>query len=676
MSTRTMGRRDFLRLSTTVAVGGVLAACAQPGAPTTEPVGEPAAPPAAPAAPAAPAGERRFTDPPLLAARISSGELPTVEERLPLDPQIVTPLERVGEYGGTLNVTTIRAEGYGDDTILMGCEGLFRTDTDGSSVAPNIAKAWEFSEDGKVFTIHFREGLKWSDGEPVTADDFMFAWEAVYLNTTITPSLGRWWKPGGETIKCEKVDDYTIKVTSLVPNPELLAWGGGPIRGDNAVLPKHALMQWHADYADEEELTKKAQAEGFERWDQLFNEKRRRIWGTQLNDACPTLGSYLIVERSSTRRTYIRNPYYWKVDTAGNQLPYIDEVIATIVSDKELVNTAILGGTVDIVVQEASMDNYPLYQENAEQGQYNVYIWKSVLGSDVIYQPALTYNGDTVLRDICRDVRFRKALSLAINRDEVNEVLYFGMGTPRQFTVIPQSMYFLPEFEQAYAEYDPDAANALLDEMGLEWDDNHEYRLRPDGQQLGWTIEMYQIETPKRETTELVVEYWRAIGCNVQFKEISGELTDQRYTGNLVEFGLWHGDKVTDVLFSVSPQFLVPYNVGWETVWGTEWARWYTSEGVDGEEPPEEIKNLYTWWEELKMAVDPAERVELGRNILRSQAENLWVIGVVGLTPKPVIVKKNIGNFLKEGLHGWDVVWTCYTHPESFFFEGGKSLIS
>ena len=185
MSMRTMGRRDFLRLSTTVAVGGVLAACAQPGAPTTEPVGEPAAPPAAPAAPAAPAGELRFTDPPLLAARISSGELPTVEERLPLDPQIVTPLERVGEYGGTLNVTTIRAEGYGDDTILMGCEGLFRTDTDGSSVAPNIAKAWEFSEDGKVFTIHFREGLKWSDGEPVTADDFMFAWEAVYLNTTI-----------------------------------------------------------------------------------------------------------------------------------------------------------------------------------------------------------------------------------------------------------------------------------------------------------------------------------------------------------------------------------------------------------------------------------------------------------------------------------------------------------
>jgi len=674
-----MKRRDFLRLSTTVAVGGLLAAC-QPSAPaatqpaaTTAPAGAAAAPTGAP--PAAPAAPARYTDPPLLADKVASGEIPPAEERLPNEPQIVTPLERVGDYGGTMHVTTIRAEGYGDDTVLMGCEGLFRTDTDGSSVAPNIAKSWEFSEDGKIFTIHFREGLKWSDGQPVTADDFMFAWEGVYLNTEITPTLGKWWQPGGETIKCEKVDDYTVKVTSVVPNPELLAWGGGPIRGDNAMLPKHALMQYHADYVKVEDLTKMAKEAGYEFWYQLFNEKRRRIWGTQLNDACPTLGAYLITERSSERRTYVRNPYFWKVDTAGNQLPYIDNYIALIVSDKELVNAAIVGGTVDAVVQEASMENYPLYQENAEKGQYNVNIWKSVLGSDVIYQPAQTYNGDTVLRDIYRDVRFRKALSLAINRAEVNEVLYFGMATPRQFTVIPQSMYFKQEFADAYAEYDVDAANALLDEMGLQWDANKEYRLRPDGKQLAWTIEFFQIETPKRATTELVVEYWKKIGCNVQFKEISGELDTERYTGNLVEFGLWHGDKVTDVLFSVSPQFLVPYNVGWETCWGTEWARWYTTSGAEGEEPPEEIKNLYKWWEDLKMTVDQAKRVELGQNILRSEAENLWVIGVVGLSPKPVIVKKNIGNFVKEGLHGWDVVWTCYTHPESLFFEGGKSLI-
>ncbi len=672
-----MKRREFLRLSTTVAVGGLLAACqaapstTAPAAPTTAPTGAAAAPTAAPAA-AAPA---RYSDPPLLVDKVAKSEIPSIEERLPKEPQIVTPLERVGDYGGTMHATTIRAEAYGDDTVLMGCEGIFRTDTDGKSVTGNICKSWEFSEDGKEFTIYMREGLKWSDGAPVTADDFMFGWNDVRWNTVITPSPSRWWFPGGEAVKLEKLDDFTVKATSAVPNPELLAWGGGPIRGDSDILPKHALMQWHASYTKEEDLTKLAKEAGYERWDQLFNEKRRRIWGTQLNDACPTLGAYLITERSSERRTYVRNPYYWKVDTAGNQLPYIDNYVASIVSDKELVNTAIVGGTVDVVIQEASMDNYPLYQDNAEKGQYNVNIWKSVLGSDVIYQPAQTYTGDTALRNIFRDVRFRRALSLAINRAEVNEVLYFGMGTPRQFTVIPQSMYFLQEFSDAYAAYDVDAANALLDEMGLAWDANKEFRVRPDGKQLAWTLEFYQIETPKRATTELVVEYWKAIGCNVQFKEISGELDTERYQGNLVEFGLWHGDKVTDVLFSVSPQFLIPYNIGWETCWGTEWARWYTSMGKEGEEPPEDIKNLYTWWEELKMTVDEAKRIELGRNILRSEAENVWVIGVVGLSPKPVIVKKNVGNFVKEGLHGWDVVWTCYTHPESLFFEGGKSLV-
>jgi len=673
MATRGMDRREFLRLSTTLAVGSLLAACAPQPAEPAVPVEEPPVAPEVPVAP--PEAPSRYSEAPMLAERVARGELPPVEERLPQEPQIVTPLERIGDYGGTLHVTTIRAESYGDDVVLMGCEGLLRTDTDGSSVAPNIFTAWEFSEDGKECTFFMREGLRWSDGEPVTADDIMFWYEDIFLNTEITPTIGRYWRPGGEVVKVEKVDDFTVKFISAVPNPEILTFGG-PIRGDGCIWPKHALMQWHANYADVDDLTAKAKEAGFEFWYQLFNQKRQRVWGTQMSAECPTLCSYIITERTSARRTYERNPYAWKVDTAGNQLPYFDEIASTILSDKEMVNAQIVGGTVDIVVQEAGMENYPLYQENAEKGQYTVHIWKSVLGSDVIYQPSLTYNEDLVLRDIFRDLRFRKALSLAINRDEVNEVLYFGMGRPRQFTVIPECSYFVPEFEEAYAQYDPDQANALLDEMGLEWDANKQFRLRPDGKELGWTVEFFPIETPKRATTELVVDYWRAIGCNVQFKEISGELDSQRYTANLVEMGLWHGDKVTDVLFSVSPQFLVPYNVGWETTWGVEWARWYTTDGKEGEEPPEEIKNLFTWWEELKMTVDPDKRVELARNILRSQAENLWVIGVVGCAPKPVIVKNNIGNFVKEGLHGWDVVWTCYTHPESFFFEGGKSLIS
>jgi len=670
METQRVGRREFLRLSTTVAIGSLLAACAPAGEEPAAPVA-PEQPTTAPAAPAGP--PERYSEAPEFAAMVEAGTLPPVGERLPAEPQIVTPLDKVGEYGGILHTTTIRAEGYGDDVVLMGCEGLLRTDTDGSTVVPNICKAWEFSEDGTECTLHLREGMRWSDGELVTADDIMFWYEDIFLNTDLTPTIGRYWRPGGEPVRVEKIDDYTVKFVSVVPNPEILTFGG-PIRGDGNIQPKHYLMQYHPNYTPLDELLPQAQEAGYETWYQFFNFKRNQIWGTPLGDR-PTLCSYVIIEQSSSRRAYHRNPYAWKVDTAGNQLPYFDGVIATILSDRELVNAQIVAGQVDIAIQEPMMENYPLYQENAEQGEYNVYIWHSVLGGDVIYQPSLTYEGDLVLRDLFRDLRFRQALSLAINRDEINEVQYFGYGTPRQFTVIPQCSYYKPEFEEAYAEYDPDRASALLDEIGLEWDADHQFRLRPDGKQLAWTIEFFPIETPKVAVTELVVDYWRQIGCNVDFKEISGELDSERYRANLVEMGLWHGDKVTDVLFSTSPQFLVPYNVGWETTWGTEWARWYTTDGKEGEEPPQEIKNLYAWWEEMKTTMDQDKRIELAQNILQSQADNLWCIGTVGCAPKPIICKKNIGNFPEEALHGWDVVWSCYKHPEQFFFEGGKSLI-
>ncbi len=671
MNEQRVGRRAFLRLSGTVALGSVLAACGQaekePTAPpaTTEPT----------TAPDVPAGPpERYSEAPEFAAMVEAGTLPPVTDRLPAEPQIVVPVERVGEYGGMVQANAKKPLGIHDDSLIMGIEGLLRTDVDGSTVVANIAKSWEFSDDGTEFTLYLREGLRWSDGELVTADDIMFWYEDIFLNTDLTPAIGRYWKPGGEPIRVVKVDDYTVTFVSIIPNPEILSFGG-PLRGAEQIQPKHYLKQFHPNYVDVDEIIAEAKAAGYETWYQYFGYvNSNAYWGSQVLSDRPTLCSYVIVESSSTRREYRRNPYAWKVDTAGNQLPYFDGVLGTVVTDVELANARVVAGEVDYAYYTTTMENYPMYKENAEDGDYKVAIWHSVLGSDVVYQPAQTYEGDLVLRDIFRDKRFRQALSLAINRDEVNEVLYFGMGRPRQFTLIPESMYSKPEFEQAYAEYDLDKANALLDEMDLEWDADHKFRLRSDGKKLAWTIEFYVSETPKTQTTELVVDYWREIGCDVSFKEISAELDTERYSANMVEMGLWHGDKATDVLFPVSAQFLVPYSTGWETTWGTEWARWYTTEGAEGEEPPEEIKNLQAWWEELKTTVDKEKRIEIGQKILQSQAENLWVIGVVGCSPKPVIFGANMRNVPEDGLTGWDVVHGSYRHPEQYFFEGGKSL--
>jgi peptide/nickel transport system substrate-binding protein len=618
---------------------------------------------------------------PELQEMVAAGELPPLDERLPIEPRVVEPIEGIGEYGGTLHTLTIRVEGYGDDTILMGCDGMFITikDIQGlppKGIAPNIAKSWEFSDDGKELTMYLREGMRWSDGEPFTADDIMFWYEDVFMNEELTPTIGRNWRPGGEPVKVEKLDDYTVKFISAVPNPLIVTFGGSPIRGDwLRRYAKHYLKQFHPNYTPLEEIMEVAEAEGYEGWYQLFNFKSAHIWGTQLRPDAPTLGAYLITEGNTERRVYKRNPYYWKVDTEGNQLPYFGGVIAKIVEDREMVNAQIVAGQVDICIFEPMMQNFPLYKESAEQGEYQVHIWPSVLGSDVIYQPAQTYEEDPAWGELCRDVRFRRALSLAINREEINEVVYFGMGTPRQWTVSPICTHFKEEYAQAYAEYDPDQANALLDELGLEWDDNQEFRTWPDGERLTWTIEYFPVETPKTAITEIVVDFWREIGCDVQSKEITGELDSERYTANLVQMGLWHGDKVTDILFASAPQFLVPYNVGWETTWGVEWARWYTTDGREGVAPPPEVEELYDAYEHLQTEFDEEERLKWGAKILESQAENLWCIGTVGSAPHPIIMKNNVGNFPEEAYHGWDVVWSNYLHPQQFYFKGGKSLI-
>ncbi|GAI52566.1 unnamed protein product, partial [marine sediment metagenome] len=243
-----------------------------------------------------------------------------------------------------------------------------------------------------------------------------------------------------------------------------------------------------------------------------------------------------------------RNPYYWKVDTAGNQLPYINKVIVTKVADKEMMDAKLITGDFDFGCLETRVENYSLYMENAEKGHYRVLPWQSVHGSAVIYQVNQT-SEDPILRKIFQDVRFRRALSLAINREEINNVIFYGLAEPRQYTVISQSVYYEEEFAGAYAGYDPEEANRLLDEMGLKWDKNHEWRLRPDSKILSSTLEYFLCETPKDKISELVKEYWEAIGFKITIKQISGELQRERAIANKIQVGLWHGDVATDWLF-------------------------------------------------------------------------------------------------------------------------------
>ncbi|MCX7796673.1 MAG: ABC transporter substrate-binding protein [bacterium] len=613
----------------------------------------------------------KFNEAPILTELVKAGKLPPVEKRLPTEPLVIVPVEEVGQYGGTANVFSTSPTSYDEGIYLISFEGLVKLGPDATSVIPNIAKSWRITDGGKTLTIVLRKGIKWSTGAPFTADDILFWWEDVVLNDDLTPVKPRAWAPGGKLMTVEKVDDYTIKMrfaSPYAPFALLMMAHAWSLQGVG-YYPKHYSKNFHPKYVPLDELNKRAKSEGFNNWWELFWKYNSFLGGggAGVEPGAPTMQAFMLTKKGTDFIIAERNPYYWKIDIAGNQLPYIDRVQVNIVTNTEVQNMKAVAGEADLAGMQTMMENYTLYKENEKRGNYRVLLWQRVQGTDVAYQLNLTYTDDLVLRDIFRDVRFRKALSLAINRDEINQALYYGMATPRQACPIPTSPYFEEQFANAYIRYDPKEANRLLDEMGLKRGPDG-YRLRPDGKRLEITLEYVQMETPKRQTTEFVVRYWDAIGIKVAVKEVTGELQSTRVMANKMQMSLWHADRC-GFLFPLEPFWWVPMRYQWEVNWCPLWAQWYTTGGKAGEEPPKELKRLIDLWEKMKVTTSEKERIRLGKEILKSNAENLWTIGTVGLAPHPVIVRTNLRNIPEKSVTGWDTLWSYPYNPCQFFFK-------
>ena len=441
----------------------------------------------------------------------------------------------------------------------------------------------------------------------------------------------------------------------------MAVWSG------NVYAPKHYLKQFHPNYVSKNELTQKVKEAGFDNWWELFQDKNYVCGGVPMNPDLPCLTAYRLKQISSSRRILERNPYYWKVDTEGNQLPYIDKIKTDLVSNKELVNGKILDGNVDFAVFNTDVRNYPMYKKYEEKSGYKTILLNG-LPNSVIYMINMTHQ-EPELRKIFQDLRFRKALSFAIDREEINETIYYGKAEPRQCTVADSSQWYKPEYAEAYVEYNPEKAKDLLNEIGIVDKDGDGWRERFDGRKLDFTIEYYALEAPKTPNAELVSEYWREIGIDVDIKNISGQLQMQRAPANLLDATLFHGHCATDTRFPVQPNYWVPIQTYWETSIWPLWGDWFASDGEEGEEPPAEIKELYNWWQEMITEPNKQKRLELGHKILKSQAENLWSIGTVGNGPYPLIVDKNLGNVPTDGTFTSSTGWSWCTDPSLFYFK-------
>lgn len=606
----------------------------------------------------------KFDEAPMLRIRVAAGELPPVEERLPEEPLVVEPLEQVGRYGGTLRVPARDPRGEGLDAVTTRVQVLAVYSFDLKTIVPNVAKGWELSEDYKALTIYLRKGMKWSDGAPFTADDILFWYEDIILNDELTPAKPIAWSPGGELARMEKLNDYTVRFQFARPSPTVIS-NLAAYRGE-IFAPKHYLREYHIKY--NQKANEVAKEEGYEEWWMCFRSHNER--GAMCQDPnLPVVDTWVLNRTDSYgNRYYERNPYFFKVDTMGNQLPYIDKQARMLVENTQVMELKLIAGEFDVMMHGSPeyLKDYSLFKKGEEKGNYHILLAQKPRGNALVFSLNLTVK-DPVLRKIFNDLRFRQAFSLAINRDEINQVLCLGKGTPRQATVVPWASFYEDWMGKYCAEYDLERANELLDEMGLKWDKNHEYRLRPDGKVLTITFQIYPKDV---EWDEVVASHLGKMGIKVDIKVISMDLLGERGLANEVDVGQFSMGGSTEFAMQRSLGWTIPpwqFGMGLSCV---PWANWLKSDGKSGEEPPETIKRLYKLAQEWQVSLPGTENyMELGREIQTIIVKNLFLIGTVGMVPEIYLVNNNLINVTEEGKFVSDYVWWSPYQPSQWFFR-------
>jgi len=617
----------------------------------------------------------QYNEAPMLAERVAAGELPPVAERLPRNPVVVTPTNEIGTYGGRLFGAGMAPETTNDLQIGQ-ATGLFRFSNDLSEIYPDLAEGYEFNDDFTECTIKLREGVKWSDGVPFTVDDIIFFFEDWKYNTDLYPATSAVWLLGGDRFGIEKVDDYTIRFSFPQPYPSfsVIHFSGAPTE---PYRPAHYLRQFHPKYNPN--VAEEATAAGFNSWQAYFTNRAdgdsdSPHYGVS-NVEMPVLSPWKPVSADSQRQQYERNPYYYKVDTEGNQLPYVDYMTVEYTSNAEVMNLKAVSGELSVAGLDIQLLNYPIIRRGEEAGGYTTKLVYSERGSDV----CLAFNqlhSDPVLNALYTDVRFRQAMSLGINRTEINELVFLGQGTVRQATVNESASFFDPAWAEHFAQYDPDQANALLDELGLSERNADGVRLRPDGRPLAFQLEYLPQEGPKKEVCELVVKHWQALGIQVDAAARERGYLIERLDAQEQHATAWHVDRVLErpaYAYSLDGKL----GPGGNSIvrYAREWQNWFNSAGAQGVEPPQQAKDLrdaYIAWQ--KTDIGSPEYMEAAKRVYDLNAETLWIIGTVGQAPQPVIVRNDMGNVFKDGdetRYWWGAAnWFWHTlNPEQWYIK-------
>jgi len=583
----------------------------------------------------------KYKEAPMLAELVKAGKLPPVEERLPIEPKVFPVMEMIGKYGGTIRrcfsgVSDSTGPNKHIDRGLVWFDSKF-------AMQPRIAQSWEVNADGSEWTFHLRKGMKWSDGAPFTSGDIMWWWNNDRMNRDIVPSgnPGSNWVSGPKNTPATLTapDDYTIKFTFTPPKPLFII----AIGRQQPWIPGHYMQQFHMDFVkDKAAFEKEYKDKGFNDWQSYYGNRNT----AHLNPDRPGVGGWVYRSPLSEEMFIMeRNPYFFGVDEEGQQLPYVDKIQHRLFGSADVKNMWVINGEIDFQARHMTYADFTLYKESEAKGGYKVFL--GIHGSHL----ALNTNHTTKepkLREFFQNRDVRIALSLAVNRDELNDLLYEGIATPRQYSPISMSAQYYPKLSNAYIEYDPKKANELLDKAGYDKRGADGFRLWKDGSgPLGFIIEgTDQPGTPAEDGILMVCKYFADVGIKATYNYAERSLYTQHYNANDIESAWWGGDR--SVVPLVAPWIWLGRQT--DRPWCNAWSFWYSDPtSPNAEEPPKDhwIRTIWDIWDnQVSREVDSAKQTELFFKILDIWAEELPYPCYLGEIPQPIIVKNGFRNYL------------------------------
>ncbi|MFN8723567.1 MAG: ABC transporter substrate-binding protein [Rhodospirillales bacterium] len=610
-----------------------------------------------------------FKEAPALATQVRENRLPAVAERIGQEPEVVTPREGVGRYGGQLRFGLRGSSDHNNILRMVGNMGLVRWDPEYTKVIPNVAKSFEVSPDGKVFTFHLRRGMKWSDGKPFTADDVMFNMQDIVLAGALSPTPPRYQSADGTPMTVEKLDDVTVRMSFSTPYGDFLAELASPLGQHPVLYARHYCSQFMPKFnPNVQALVTEARATD---WQNLYMQRCGDIeiparWG---NVARPTLDPWIAREAyvgGATRVVMERNPYFWQVDTAGNQLPYVDQLVAPIAQDVESLILDAIGGRIDFQLRHLDAPaNRPVLAQNRQRGGYDFFKAPTPGGTNMVINLNLTHKNPE-LRELFNKKDFRVALSVGMDRKEIIDTALLGEGVPWQNGPHEDHPNFHKRIATQFLEFDAKKANELLDKIGLDKRGSDGMRLLPSGRPLKFRIDVIPTVQPEHvDMLQLIERQWARIGIDMDVNALERTFFYERTSNsNDHDAAVWGGQ--SNWAPGDIPQQIVP--VHHDSRWGIPWSFWYKSGGKQGEEPPASVKERMKLYDEARATVDPDKRRAILHKMADIAADEFEVFSVSQGLPTYGISKTNLKNTPKEIVNSWYFPTPAPALVQTFFW--------